>query len=73
MVVTPLVKRAEVIGMEGFEAPASPYPEPLAELARIFAAAILRLRARHALENSPESAAVSLELSPETPLTVHAG
>jgi hypothetical protein len=47
--------------------------DPLAELARLFAAAILRLRARHALENSPESLAASLELSPETPLTVHAG
>lgn len=47
--------------------------EPLAELARIFAAAILRLRARHALENSPESFAAPLELSPETPLSVHTG
>ena len=44
--------------------------EQLTELARIFAAAILRLSARTALENSPESLAAPLELSPHTALTV---
>ncbi len=50
--------------------------DPLLELAAIFAAGILRLRERHALattENSPNSTAASLELSPATPLSVHLG
>jgi hypothetical protein len=47
--------------------------DPHLELARIFAAAILRLRARAALENLPESEAARLELSPHTALSVTSG
>jgi hypothetical protein len=47
--------------------------DPLPSLARIFASAILRRKARGilaALENSPNSVAAQLELLPETALTV---
>ena len=50
--------------------------DPLLELARIFAAGILRLRERQALaatKVSPDSVTASLELSPATPLSVHTG
>lgn len=47
--------------------------EPLTELARIFAAVILRQKARGVLtssESPPDSQAAPLELSPNTALTV---
>jgi hypothetical protein len=57
--------------------------DPLVELAQIFAAAILRLRARQALpkstghaapaNNFPESSAARLEPSADTALSVHTG
>lgn len=42
----------------------------LTQLATIFAAAILRLHHRAALENSPDSDADSLEIPPEIRLSV---
>jgi hypothetical protein len=60
-----------------------PPHDSLVELAQIFAAAILRLRARQALpkstghaapaNNFPESSAARLEVSPDTALSVHTG
>jgi hypothetical protein len=50
-----------------------PTTDPLLALARLFASAILRRKARGILaasENSPNSVAAQLELSPETALTV---
>ena len=48
------------------------YESQLTELATIFAAAILRLRRRVAL-NPPDSSAERLDVPPEIRLTVHNG